>query len=318
MSTLALSEKPKILVIGATGSTGLRAVQGLLDVGFQPQDLVMATRNPQKPRMLTMKRLGFGVVSADLGDPTTLKDLGKGCKACYIHATGCDTAALDESEVSNAKNLCNELHKDVTRVIYNSAAAAQNHGVRRIQQKHDVEQVFQDASQNGRSFIALRSNIFMEELWKEYTRPQILKGTYPIPVPSTRKIYFISVRDLGRLAGSMFLSHTPIQHSEIINVAGDWLTGPEIAKHFEESQHSQCTYYQNSELTQMAIEQDFQELLEEIRFLQTSEERTDIRALRDKFPDLLTSFAEFLAETNWENRTLTFEDFANPEALVWG
>jgi hypothetical protein len=37
-----------------------------------------------------------------------------------------------------------------------------------------------------------------KSFWKGYTRPQILAGKYPLPVHRQRKIYFVSVRDLGR------------------------------------------------------------------------------------------------------------------------
>ena len=33
-----------ILVVGATGTTGLRSIQGLLDVGYKPAQLFIVTR----------------------------------------------------------------------------------------------------------------------------------------------------------------------------------------------------------------------------------------------------------------------------------
>jgi hypothetical protein len=40
----------------------------------------------------------------------------------------------------------------------------------------------------------------MEELWKGYTRPAILRVTYPFSVRPDRNVYLTLVRDMGRLA----------------------------------------------------------------------------------------------------------------------
>ena len=318
-TTTSCDASHKILVVGATGTTGLRAVQGLLDVGYEPHQLKLVTRDATKPTIVELKRLGFGIVQADLEKQSKLDDIGEGCNGCYIHSTSSDTQELDLKEVERAKNLCAAIQKScIQRVVYNSAAASKDHGVARIQQKHDVERVFQTAIENETSnstfqFTSLRANLFMEELWKHYTRPQILGGKYPLPVHRRRKIYLVSVRDLGRLAGRLLMGETDGTIS-IMNVAGDYLTGPEIAKAFERSQHSTCRYVNPRWFTWMA-RWKFKELYEQIKFLQTSKETTDIEALQSQFPNLLTSFDEFLEETSWGNHTRVFEDFAKPESL---
>ena len=113
--------------------------------------------------------------------------------------------------------------------MYNSAAGAKDHGVQRIQHKHDIERIL-SRRRSPSSVTSLRANIFGEELWKEYTRPDILKGRYPLPVNRWRKIYLTSVRDMGRLAGTIIgrnddakeQSNTTIR---VLNVAGDHMTG---------------------------------------------------------------------------------------------
>lgn len=47
------------------------------------------------------------------------------------------------------------------------------------------------------AFVLIRANLFMEELWKHYTDPSILDGTYPLPVHRFKKIYLTTVRDWG-------------------------------------------------------------------------------------------------------------------------
>eukprot|EP00804_Cyclotella_cryptica_P024194 CCRYP_020859-RA/>CCRYP_020859-RA protein AED:0.24 eAED:0.24 QI:94/1/1/1/0/0/2/365/429 len=311
------SKNINVLLVGATGTTGLRAIQGLLDVGYKPHQIQILTRNPSKTKMRLMKKLGFRIVRADLQRPCSLRNIGKGCTGCYIHATGGDTKELDTLEVSSARNLCESLHDDVSVIVYNSAAGAKDHGVKRIQQKHDIEGIL--AGRKRLTHVtSLRANIFMEELWKVYTRPQILKGRYSLPTNWWRKIYLTSVRDMGRLAGTIIARDSQdkvnTQRIRILNVASEHMSGPQIASAFSKAQGSRCQHVNNRELTKLAKE-GFPELYEQIRFLQTSREKTDISAVKKEFPGMLTPFVEFLRETQWNDCERTFGDFSKPEKL---
>lgn len=316
----AAKPKRQILLVGVTGTTGIRAIRGLLDVGYVPSELKVMTRNESKPAIVELKRLGFGIVQADLENQSTLGDACQGCSGCYIHSTSRDTHDLDLKEVEKAQNLCEAIQKSgIDEIVYNSAAGANDHGVARIEQKHRVEQVFQTAIENGAHFrfTSLRATLFMEELWKRYTRPQILAGKYPLPAHRRKKIYLVSVRDLGRLAGTILYESKVDDHPSvtIINVAGDHLTGPEIARAFAESQQSPCRYFNPRLFTLIAWWKN-KSLYEQIRFLQTSKETVDIDALRKRFTATpLTTFDRFLEETSWSNRTRVFEHFASPTSL---
>lgn len=314
----AFVPEPKILVVGATGTMGLRVIQGFLDVGFKPQQLKIMTRNATKPNIVELQQLGFDIVQANLDIPSSLDDICQGCSACYIHSTSSDTHELDHHEVERALNLCKVLCKNpgIQRVIYNSAAGAPDHGVARIQQKHDVEQVFVDAIETEEAFFqftSLRATLFMEELWKRYTRPKILNGKYPLPANRKRQIYLVNVRDLGQIAGTIVLSNDGPSVS-VMNIAGDCLTGPELAAAFAKAQQSPCRYV-NPRWFTLKARWTRPGLYEQIKFLQTSKETTNILALREQFPTLLTRFDDFLDETDWGNRTRVFEDFAKPSSL---
>ena len=132
--------------MGATGGTGLRALEGLLDAGFAPQDIRVLSRNIDKPFMVALRdRLGFCTVEADLDDVDSL-ELYKavdGCRFAYIHSTSSDTRDLDTGEERRARNLATVIKAvgDMQHVVYNSAAGEEGHGVKRIAQKHAVEQV---------------------------------------------------------------------------------------------------------------------------------------------------------------------------------
>ena len=95
ITAYALANSSNILVVGATGTTGLRAIQGLLDVGYKPHQLQIMTRNASKPKMKQLRNLGFRLIQANLQHPSSLRDIGKGCAGCCIHATGGHTKELD-------------------------------------------------------------------------------------------------------------------------------------------------------------------------------------------------------------------------------
>ena len=52
------------------------------------------------------------------------------------------------------------------------------------------------------------------------------------------------------------------------------------------------------------------DLFEVIQFYRTSTETTDVAALEEQFPGLLTSFEQFLDETEWGNLNAVYEDLA--------
>jgi hypothetical protein len=365
--------------VGATGTTGIRSIQGLLDTGYKPNQLILTTRNSRKPKIRLFKKKNFQILEIDLEDKDCstklsrklLKILKKNqstLQGCYIHSTSSDTPQLDTLEVQRAKNLCRGLltlqqssqQPAVDRplvVVYNSAAAPPNHGVQRIQQKHDVEHVFRDTmekhyvtdnnqqvddnsrspSNNSLIFVSLRANIFMEEFWKHYTRPSILTGKYPLPTHWSTPIYLTSVRDMGRLAGlaietkGEFLLGDNLKLHEssappsyvVVNVAGDYLRGPSIAKAFAVVQGTQCKHVNTYRmLMKQNVKVVFPDLYEQIMYIRNGHnEYTDIKGLREatiqgqKEGWRMTNFQEFLKETDWSNPSLKFEDLSSVDTF---
>jgi uncharacterized protein YbjT (DUF2867 family) len=215
----SLTRTHDLLVVGATGGTGWRALNGLLQAGFAPNQIRVVSRNPTK--LEPYRAMGFGTAAVDLNDPpaTYATAVLSGCWGCYLHSTSGDTKQMDTGEERRARNLAAAIQLqggDIKHVVYNSAAAEPGHGVRRVQQKHNVERMFREEFPDIQ-FTSLRANLFMEELWKGYTRPAILKGTFPFSVPHERKLYLTSVKDMGWLAGKLLLSRE-VTASRTLNV----------------------------------------------------------------------------------------------------
>jgi hypothetical protein len=111
-----------------------------------------------------------------------------------------------------------------------------------------------------------------------------------------------------------FLGHIPSKTNPLFHIqykkAGDVLTAREVADAFGQAQGTPCVHTQNRLLSVLA-RLFFRDLYEIIRFYRRSTETTDIAALQEEFPGLTTSFAEFLQETAWSNRSRTFQDLSN-------
>lgn len=277
---LALEE---VLVIGCSGGTGPRAVQGLVDGGFKPANLHILTRNPTSPTCLGLRDLGCSLVQGDLENAESTRRAVQQVapQFVYVHGTGGDTRQRDDKEVWRAEILASAL-RDVECLAYNSAVGS---GVARIESKQQCEQVFRDA---GLPLAALRANLFMEELWKDYTRPGILRGTFTFSVPGDKPLYLTSVKDMGRIAALNF-KHPGLRRP-VRAVASDVRTPQEMATAFRANFKRDRLFYFISKFIAP-------ELHSIINFYITSDLQVDMDDLADFGP--LTSFPSFLEETGW-------------------
>ena len=146
-------------------------------------------------------------------------------------------------------------------------------------------------------------------MWKSYTRPPILSGKYPFSLPPERAVYLTSVRDMGRLAGACLAAAPPPPQGRTVNVASEVTNPARMAEAFAEAQGSPCVHSQ-ARLLRWIARLFLPDLYEVIQFYRTSTETTDVDALTEQFPMLLTPFGSFLEETGWGNRTATYDDLA--------
>mmetsp|Transcript_16593 Transcript_16593/g.51649 ORF Transcript_16593/g.51649 Transcript_16593/m.51649 type:complete len:663 (-) Transcript_16593:71-2059(-) len=306
-------KSPRVLCVGCSGGTGIRAVRGLLEGGVDPATTKFITRDPSKPAAKTLAALGLEPIVADLDDAASLVDIGAGCDAVYVHGTTGDEKQIDKAEAPRAKALAEALAtaKTPPLVIYNSVAAPDDTGIPRIEQKHAAEAAFRSALP-GRTAI-LRAHLFMEELWKGYTRPSIAKGTYGFSVPRDKPLCLTSVKDMGAVAARCaFEDAAPAAPLEVVS---DVLSPLEMAAAFGDAQGSSVKHRQSWALYLFS-----RVLLPELHQIIRFYRKTDFEpyaaaaapamaaALREPAP--LQSFAGFLEETGWGDASRTYEDLA--------
>lgn len=292
----------KILLIGVTGGTGIRVVRGFLEQ--KQTELRAITRHLDLERFsFQLTSAGVELVEADLDDEGSLEKAFMGVSGVYCHATSGDYTQADPREVERAKRLAIVAKKaQIKHLVYNSAGGAERKsGIRHIQQKYEVETVFRET---GLPTTMLRACLFMEEFWKKYTRPSILKGRFPFSLPSSHPIHLLCVKDLGRVA-AWVMTHREKYLDRKIELAGDVLTPQQIAEEFSRCERKTVVHQEISAWLFLLV---FRwQLFKLIQWYRNDGYQADVKYLRREFPDLLTSFREFLQETQWADETRTYE-----------
>ncbi|MBD2256470.1 NmrA family NAD(P)-binding protein [Pseudanabaena sp. FACHB-2040] len=294
----------KVLLIGVTGGTGHNVVKGFLDQNLNGLCVLTRRVDPQRPALARLIEAGIEPVEADLDDEASLDRAFAGVSAIYCHATAPDTAKPDPLEVERAERIARAAQRaSIRHLVYNSAGGAdRNSGIGHIEQKHRVEQVFTQAVPT----TLLQACLFMEEFWKKYTRPSILKGTFSFSLQPDRPLHLITTRDIGRVAAYV-IQHRDQYVGRAIELAGDVLTPQQIAAEFAKAQGKPVKYREVPPWLFLLLFR--KSLFDLIQWYRHQGYQADVEYLRQQeFPGLLTSFSTFLAETDWANSALTYQD----------
>jgi uncharacterized protein YbjT (DUF2867 family) len=294
----------KVLLIGVTGGTGGNVVKGFLGQGMTNLRAITRKIDLNRPSLAKMNDAGVELVEANLDDEDSLAPAFAGVSAVYCHATSADSAKPDPQEVERAKRVAQVAKKaDIKHFVYNSAGGAdRNSGISHIEQKYKVEQVLKNA---GLPTTMLRGCLFMEEFWKKYTRPSILKGVFPFSIQPDKPIHLITTKDMGRVAAYV-IKHPSKYIGQEIELAGDVLTPKQMTEAFSNAQGIPVVYKETPAWILLLLFR--KELFDLIQWYRTKGYQADVQRLREEeFPGLLTTFTEFLEETNWANQELTYE-----------
>lgn len=293
----------KILLIGVTGGTGGNVVKGFLEQGITNLRAITRKIDLNRPSLAKLHDAGVELVEANLDNADSLTAAFTGVAAVYCHATSGDSSKADPQEVERAKQVAQAAKQaNIQHFVYNSAGGAErNSGIPHIEQKYKVEQILKAA---GLPTTMLRACLFMEEFWKKYTRPSILKGTFPFSIQPDKPLHLITTKDMGRVAA--YVIQHPAQYiGREIELAGDVLTPKQMAEAFSQAQGIKVIHKETPAWIFLLLWQ--KELFNLIQWYRYQGYQADVQQLRQEFSGLLTTFSEFLAETHWNNPELTYE-----------
>ena len=287
----------KILLIGVTGGTGANVVKGFLEQKVTNLRAITRKIDLNRPILQLINDAGIELVEANLDDENSLEAAFTDVEAVYCHATAPDTAKPQPEEIERAKTVVKIAKKaEIKHFVYNSAGGVdRNTKVSHIQQKAQIEQVIKAANLPA---TMLRACLFMEEFWKKYTRPGILKGTFRFSIQPDKPLQLITTKDMGRVAAYV-INHSDKYIGKEIELAGDVLTPSQMAIAFSKAQQTEVVHKEVPPWIFLLLMQ--KELYNIIQFYRNEGYQADVNSLREEFPGLLTTFDEFLEETDWGN-----------------
>lgn len=293
----------KVLLIGVTGGTGGNAVKGFLEQGVSNLQAITRKIDSTRPSLRALINAGVTLIEANLDEPDTLLSAFAGVSAVYCHALAPDTSKIDTREVERAKIVAQVAkNANINHLVYNSAGGAdRNSGISRIEQKYQVEQIFKQAVPT----TMLRACLFMEEFWKKYTRPSILKGRFAFSIQPDKPIHLLANQDMGRVAAYVMQNSSQYIGRDI-ELAGDVLTPIQMTAAFSQAQKTTVVYKETPAWIFLLLFR--KELYDLIQWYRNQGYIADVKQLRQEFPGLLTTFSEFLEQTNWADPALSYED----------
>ncbi|MBD2214112.1 NmrA family NAD(P)-binding protein [Nostoc linckia FACHB-104] len=293
----------KILLIGVTGGTGGNVVKGFLEQGITNLRAITRKIDLNRPSLAKLNDAGVELVAANLDDADSLTTAFTGVAAVYCHATSGDSSKANPQEVERAKQVAQAAKQaNIQHFVYNSAGGAdRKSGIPHIEQKYQVEQILKAA---GLATTMLRACLFMEEFWKKYTRPSVLKGVFPFSIQPDKPLHLITTKDMGRVAA--YVIQHPAQYiGREFELAGDVLTPKQMSEAFSQVQGIKVVHKETPAWIFLLLWQ--KELFNLIQWYRHQGYQADVQKLRMEFPGLLTTFSEFLAETHWNNVEFTYE-----------
>ena len=207
-------EKPKILITGATGSTGMPSVEVLLQKGFQVRALV----HKEDARSARLKELGVEIVIGDMQNLDDVRLAWQGAKRgyfCYpLSPDLLDVTVIfaQAAKEAGAEFIVNMSQKQVTSTSKSPATI-----------RHFLsEEVFK---WTGIPTTHLRPTFFAE--WFLYVSGQIKVGKLQMSFPADAKHAPIAGEDIARTVGSILAD--PDQHIGKVYQ----LFGPELLSYRE-------------------------------------------------------------------------------------
>jgi uncharacterized protein YbjT (DUF2867 family) len=211
----SILEKTRVLVFGATGSTGGAAARALLHQGWAVRAV---TRSPSSPKAQSLARLGAQVIQADMDDPRSLEAAFDGIKQVFSVQNWITSGP--GGEVRQGKSVAEAARRaGVHHLVYLSAGTGQpGTGLPHFESKLQVEAHMRSLEL---PFTILRPGPFMELMTKKDYFPALgIWGAAPKVLGWDTPSPWVAVEDIGRAAAAIF-SHPQTWVGRQIDLFGD-------------------------------------------------------------------------------------------------
>ncbi|MBD1868867.1 NmrA/HSCARG family protein [Cyanobacteria bacterium FACHB-471] len=279
-----MSQDRTVLVFGATGQQGGSVATALQAKGWRVKALV---RDPNSDKAKAIAAQGIELVHGDLTDRQSIQAAMIGIYGVFSvqpsSGQGAASGVTDEAEIRYGKTIAETaIANGVHHLVYSSANAvgATKTEIGHFDTKSEIEKYIR--SLNILSTI-VRPSAFMEIL----TLPGmgLDQGEFSFFMRPNQPMQFIAVKDIGKIVAGIFADPAKFG-SQTIEIAGDTVTGTELAEKFSRTAERPITYHRFSDslLEQNAFLGGLAKLVDQGRLAGNA----DIASLRADFPELLT------------------------------
>lgn len=275
-----IPQDKKILVLGATGHQGGAVLEHLEKQGFKDLHALVRSADEEKAQELAAR--GITLAVGDLDQPESLVHA---MQEVYGVFSVLPLVVEDgEVEIRRGKAVGDAAKaSSVQHFVYSSVGGAErSQGVMHFESKYKVEEYLH---QLGLPLSVVRPVSFMEN-FNGPMHPQEKDGVLVVRLafrPATR-MQFIAVTDIGRIVADMF-SRPETSIGQTLEIAGDQLTGPQIAETFARVTGKPVRFEEQPIAEIEAFNTHFANMF---RWLNDHGYKADIAALRQTYPELMT------------------------------
>lgn len=292
------SERKLILVTGATGKQGGAVARRLL--GSEKWQVRALTRDTSKPAAEALRNLGAEVVQGDLDDEQSLARAVAGTYGVFSVQNFWETGY--RREVEQGKKLADAAKAaGVKHFIYSSVGGAErNTGIQHFNSKWEIEEYVRARELPWTIF---RPVFFMDNFSSPENRASILNGTLSLALPPKVKLQAIAVSDIGGMVTLAF-NNPQTYLGKAMEIAGDELTGPEMAERFSRVLGRSVRYVEMPLEQLRSINKEYAVMME---WFVAEGYKADIAGLRRIYPGLMSFDDWLLSEAEWVRGLLVEE-----------
>jgi len=279
-----------ILVTGATGQQGGAVARELLAAGHKVRAM---TRKPDGPAAQTLKKLGAEVVGGDLDDPASVTRALNGAWGTFAVQNTWEAGV--EKEEEQGKRFADLARKaGIQHFVYSSVGSAhRNTGIPHFDNKWRVEETVRGLG--FPSHVVLRPVFFMENWISPWFKPAIDQGQLAVGIKPDTVLQMIAVADIGKYGRYAFDQHQAL-NGKALDIAGDGLTMPEVAKRISAAAGRTITFFSVPIEEVRKFSTDFASMLE---WFDKVGYEADIAARSKESSIPPTTFADWVQSVQW-------------------
>lgn len=220
------SDSGKILVLGGTGRQGGAVARELLGRGRPVRVLV---RDPMASTARRLADSGAEVVRGDLDEPRSLEAAMRGVHGVFSVQTFMTDGGVAAEERQGRSVAEAAVRAGVAHLVYSSVGGAErSSGVPHFESKGRIERYVDEL---GLPATVLRPTMFIDNFHQMGPRAVDGELVLALWLPPDTPLQMIATDDIGAFAADAF-EDPPRYLGRRIEIAGDELTGPQMAEVF--------------------------------------------------------------------------------------